>query len=110
MRARVLALALALACPTWAGAADSARTTYRRRLVNHLSRVVVYYRYDREASRWTDARVVWPGLAVEERVPRRSGAPDLWGADIGGDGDIDLTRNDFGTWDWTWRVGENIPR
>lgn len=88
----------------------ASRSTYTRRFENRTSVAVAFYRAVDGA--WQYEFTAYPGIPVVQReVPKRTGGRDIWGADIGADGwAVDLQRNDFGTADWRWVVGENIPR
>lgn len=100
------ALALLLAVPATAG-----KSTYTRRFVNRTSVPIAYFKAIDGV--WAYQFTVYPGFTNELRdTPKRSDmGRDLWGADIGCDYlSVDMTRNDFGTYEWVWKIGESVPR
>lgn len=113
MRKRMLGVVLvalgALAVP-----AVASKATYTRRFENRTSVALGVYEFDFEGSRWDYRFTVYPGIPVVQRDLPKRGLESrrlLWGVDVGMDGAaIDLQRNDFGTVDWRWTVGESVPR
>lgn len=101
-----LLLALAV-IGVFAMPAPAERSTYRRRFFNKTSVVIVWYRLT--GSGWADGVIGWPGIPVDREVPK-TGVREVFGADLGGDGRVELARSDFGTGDWRWVISENTPR
>ena len=99
----------ALSLLAFAFPADAAKSTYDRRLWNKTSVVIVFYRLG--PSGWVEPRIAWPGLPVEDKdVPKRTEGSEVFGADLGNDGRIELARRDFGVRNFHWTIGENFPK
>ena len=98
------AVLLAFALP-----ATAAKSTYDLKFVNHTSVAIAYYKAVDGV--WVYQFTVYPGFTnILRDAPKKQGGRDIWAADLGPNGNLDLARNDFGTHNWRWFVGENIPR